>query len=113
MNRQEYLAEGGFRSHREYYGQFVSQATINWVVRCIGDAKIMASTNRYFNDIPLHLWDNAAWSGDLKKGNLKRVIPVGAKIADFGDVWTAAGMVCVAKEAARQYKEAQEANMLG
>lgn len=105
MKRNEYREESS-KVHREggdtwsvfrsYYGQFVNQRTIGHVVRIIGADKIMKSTDRAFNDIPMQFWDRATATGTL---------PVEGKIAEFGDYWTPAGLTCVAKEAAMQYKE--------
>lgn len=90
--------EGGdaWQVHRNYYGQFVNERTVAHVVRCVGVDRIKKSTDRAFNDIPMRFWDWATETGTL---------PVEGKIADFDDYWTKAGLTCVAKEAAMQYKE--------
>lgn len=100
MTREEYIAaavdrDAGRAAHRRYYGQFVDQRTINYVVRAIGADRILASTDPHFNDIPLPEWDN-----------LVRYLPLAASLRDAGDYLTLGGGVCIAKEAARQYVEA-------
>ena len=90
-------------SHREYYGQFVSAMLISHVVSIIGGQRINASTDEHLNDIPLAIWDRLA---PLVKAHC------GSALAD-SNASTSGGVrsisladcVCVAKEAARQYKE--------
>ena len=84
-------------THREYYAQFVSGATIRRVETHIGREKIINSTDPHFNDIPLVLWDRLC-SG---------LVPhdLGSKMRATGDYPTLSGLVCIAKEAARQIKE--------
>lgn len=79
-------------THRQYYAQFVSCDTIDSVVRRIGADRIIASTDEYFNDIPLAEWDRLGFS-------------MACSFASRGVSSTLASKVCVAKEAARQYKE--------
>lgn len=109
MTRQDYMNASGeaFMAgedtnpcFRAYYGQFVNERTINHVVRIVGSDRIMASKDRAMNDIPMTLFDRAtAWLNSFVQGNIR----------DHGDYWTQAGLICVAKEAATQYKEAREA----
>jgi hypothetical protein len=81
-------------AHRRYFGQFVTQRTINRVVQSIGADRIKASTNEHMNDIPLHLWDR------LVPG-----LPGSSRFKEAGDWYTLANGVCLAKEAARQWLE--------
>ena len=90
--RKDYLNK--VCTHREYYAQFVTPSTIQRVVMAIGSDDIKASTDRHLNDIGLRRWDMASAS-----------LPVGGDIKAAGDYWTQAGLVCVAKEAAQQWKE--------
>lgn len=97
MTRDEYMQQSrdnGPAAHRAYYGQFVNQNTINQVVRHIGAQRIKNSTNPHFNDIPLKEWDN-----------LSNFLLLARSFKSVGDYATLAGLVCVAKEAARQFKE--------
>lgn len=102
MTRAEYMngnhgdrAEGK-RLHRAYYAQFVTREILGRVAHVIGEARILASVNRddAFNDIPLRRWDAIP-------------IPHGtdAALRAQGDYLTAAGWVCIAKEAAKQIRE--------
>ena len=82
-------------THSEYYAQFVTPAVTHTVLRQIGRDAIMESTDPHFNDIRLSKWDA-----------LFPLVPanVATKIRECGDYPTLAGMVCLAKEAARQIK---------
>ena len=91
--------EEGRALHRQYYAQLVHEGVIGYVVRSIGHERLLASTDPYLNDIPLHLWDRAALL--LPTDALAR------RFEDLGDRRSLAGMVCVLKEAARQYIERQ------
>ena len=92
ITRKEYMS--GAATHADYYGQFVTERTRQAVAAAIGADKIRNSTDPHFNDIPLHLWDRLTTS-----------LPA-VSIRSVGDDYpTLAGLVCVAKEAARQIKE--------
>lgn len=100
FTRKEYMDQykagaEGMILHRKYYAQFVSKNTIACVANFIGKDALLNSKDKHFNDIPLAKWDRLA-------GMLP---PMAAKIKDAGDYWTLTGLVCVAKEAARQYVE--------
>lgn len=98
MTRAEYLNSGGDReaAFRAYYGQFITPQIIARVGRLIGVDVIKHSRDKdgAFNDIPLSRWDAIP-------------IPAGtnAMLRAKGDYLTAAGWVCIAKEAARQIRE--------
>lgn len=97
MTREEYMQQSrdnGQAAHREYYGQFVNENTISQVVRCIGADRIKNSTNPHFNDIELKKWDD-----------LTRFLIIAKPFKAVGDIATLTGLVCVAKEAAMQFKE--------
>ena len=88
-------------SHREYYGQFVTDTVKMFVEAQIGTAAIIASKDEYFNDIPLRKWDDAAHAAppaffkDLADSNR----PTNANgVASI----SLAEKVCLLKEAARQ-----------
>lgn len=81
-------------AHRAYYAQFVSPATIAAVVQQIGAANILASTDVHMNDIPLERWDRLSFT-------------IAKSFQSAGDYATKAGLVCVGKEAARQWLESQ------
>src|SRR5690606_18510157 len=94
----EYMAHsagaGARAAHRTYYAQFVSARTITHVVQCVGPNVLRASTDEHFNDIPLRVWDAVVCG-----------LPVAVPFKTFGDYATLGGLVCVAKEAARQWLE--------
>jgi hypothetical protein len=82
-------------SHREYYGQFVSAAILRTVRVSVGEYRIKNSTDPHFNDIPLSIWDNVLTLAPCYLTKAMR---------EAGDNPTLAGLVCVAKEAARQIR---------
>lgn len=102
MTRDDYLnastgsPEDRRLTHRKYYGQLVTPDTVSYVVRVIGADAIKRSTCPHFNDIPLDRWDG-----------LTRFLPHGS-FKELGDYATLAGLVCVAKEAAQQYRETHQ-----
>jgi hypothetical protein len=100
FNRTEYVAtphdkNASSRAHRRYYAQLVSPSVIARVVGAIGADTLRASTCEHFNDIPLALWDAIACT----------LGPLPVSFDSLGDFATPGGLVCVAKEAARQYLE--------
>lgn len=101
--RQQYMQDSqvnGTAAHRKYFGQFVNSGTIARVVNAIGKDKILNSTDPHMNDIPLVLWDR-----------LTPQLPGSAGFAKAGDYYTLSNGVCLAKEAARQWKEQQESKI--
>ena len=81
-------------AHRKYYAQFVSDATIRFVVSIIGADVIKASTDEYMNDIPLHRWDRMHGS-----------LPLAVSLKSLGESNSLSTTVCIAKEAARIFAE--------
>lgn len=105
MNRKEYMAEYSgktkeeqFKVFRDYYGQFVNADVKRVVLNFIGVNRIMNSTDKHFNDIPLAMWDNLF--GALKMSFLKKNMEI-----NNNNCVSLADIVCMAKEAARQIKE--------
>jgi len=101
--RKQYLA--GECSHNEYYAQFVTSAVIETVKRHIGEDKIAASTDEYFNDIPLHQWDmlERAMRHTMDEKAFKALA---CPEAPSGQIyWSLCDAVCIAKQAARMIKE--------
>lgn len=86
---------GNYSAHRRYYAQFVSPAVVSRVVSAIGADELRQSCDPHFNDISLHRWDAVA----------RNLGPLPVSFASLGDFTTLGGLVCVAKEAARQYVE--------
>lgn len=60
FTRKDYM--DGVVDHQTYYGQFVNNQVISLICRAIGKDKILASTDKHFNDIPLRKWDALASS---------------------------------------------------
>lgn len=90
MTRTDYLEKRC--THREYYAQFVNQKTLLVVQRHIGLTRLQqCNPDNHLNEIHLAVWDALPhWCNPL---------------APAGDYLTAAGWVCIAKEAARQLLE--------
>ncbi len=70
--RKDYM--DGNCDHDTYYAQFVTADMLSYVAIVIGKDKIIASTDKHFNDIPLRHWDSLANSmhngwGLLAKSN--------------------------------------------
>lgn len=102
MTRQEYLDATGDKqaAYRTYYSQFVSEGIRELVLRVMGLDRLRASHDPHFNDIPLSTWDAVFAYGPTSGIN--------SKMRELGDYPTKAGLVCVAKEAARQVLEQKE-----
>jgi hypothetical protein len=95
ITRKQYMA--GEHTHAEYYAQFgrdlVAMVSLN-----IGQARILASEDPHFNDIPLRNWDNLA-------GSVRML--VGDKIAAANETGgiSLSDCVCAAKSAAHIIRE--------
>jgi hypothetical protein len=94
MNRQDYMS--GKCTHREYYGQYVTKRVIEKVRRYVGKEAILASRDEHLNDIKLAVWDGLGMFWPKSEAE---------KMRANGDFLTAAGKVCILKEAAQQIKE--------
>ena len=99
MTRDQYMAaysgkteQERLKLHQDYYAQLVSRSTVLRVVSAIGRERLLKSTNKWLNDIPLHEWDRVGIT-----------LPLARPFKALGDYATKAGLVCVAKEAARQF----------
>jgi hypothetical protein len=91
FTRKNYLEKNC--TYSEYYNQFINEDFINKVVITIGRQKIMESTDENLNDIKLAYWDQIS-------------PPLGTmeKMKELGDYLTLSGKVCIAKEAAKNFK---------
>lgn len=97
MNRTQYLeADDGTGAYRTYYSQFVTGEIKNRVLIRFGKERILRSTDKHFNDIPLYLWDYLSSPCPFEVGQL---------LKEAGDYPTLSGMVCILKEAAQQIRE--------
>ena len=72
-------------THREFYGQFVTQIIKSRVENRIGIEAILKSEDKYFNDISLKTWDSI--------------------VGCFAAHTTLAEQTCILKEAANQLKD--------
>ena len=108
MSRKQYMdsdchkalgdREASRATHRRYYAQLVNENTIRRVVAAIGPDRLLASTAEHFNDIPLDRWVRVS-----------ACIPIARRFEELGDYTTTSGLVCVAKEAAQQWLDRQQA----
>lgn len=92
FSREDYV--NGKVTYRDYYGQFVTPEAKAIVRALISVERLIASTDRHLNDIPLQKWDRLPTPRFL-----------GDKMKRCGDYLTQAGKVCILKEAARQIVE--------
>lgn len=100
----------GVCSHREYYTQFVNDKVIERVVNTIGVNLLLASTDEHLNDIPMKKWDDLAGFAFRSSEMIRRpgnIDPIKyEQLKEAGDGVSAAGLVCIYKEAAKQIIEA-------
>ncbi len=82
-------------SHREYYAQFVTNATKRRVFDAFGGCEIASCASEVFTEIPLDRWDRVTRGMIYSLKNLLLA----------GDQPTPAGLVCIAKEAAAQIRD--------
>lgn len=90
-------------THEEYYTQFVTESLVKAVVSSIGKKKILASKDKHLNDIQLGLWDNLAPIVALHCAS--KVSEANASTSGGVRCYSLSDMVCVAKAAARVFKE--------
>lgn len=95
ITRKDYL--DGKATHREYYAQFVTEQIRDLVRHGVGIERIKKSTDKHFNDIPLHIWDCLA-------SNNRYALAI-SKSENGQKDFSLGSSVCILKEAARQIKE--------
>ena len=88
----------GKASHREYYGQFVTESSISWVSSVIGIDRLLKSTDPHLNDISLQTWDRFYF---MLNGSIGRKLCA----ANNSTGYSLSDAVCIAKESARQLME--------
>lgn len=92
--RAQYMA--GEITHREYYAQFVTPEVKAEILHRFPIERLLKTADqKNLNSIPLHSWDQAAYS----------LRDVDALLRAAGDGPTLAGKVCILKEAAKQLIE--------
>ena len=94
MNPRQGDDKARYIAHREYYAQFVGHGTRALVQHRIGLARLKESKDLALNDIPLSEWDSIGFSISGPTLN--------SRMIEHGDCVSMAGLVCIAKEAARQ-----------
>ena len=99
LRRSDYLS--GACTHREYYGQFVTEYILTQLMERMPQKRWAESTCEHFNDIPLHWWDRVSIIA----------AEADAKFTACGDYPTLAGRVCILKEAARQVRDKEKTNV--
>lgn len=95
LTRKDYI--NGNCSHNEYYGEIVSLANItapSWIMEMVKD-----SNDDHYNDIPLTKWDSAGQS-------ITQNFKIKSILEERGDSLTAAGIVCMMKQAAKRQLKA-------
>jgi hypothetical protein len=92
--RREYIQ--GLMSHREYYGQFVGEELKQGLLFELGKEAIVNATDDQFNNIRLITWDTLYCT---------RAGAITDRLVACGDFPSMAGLLCIAKEGARQLRE--------
>lgn len=90
--------------HHRYYVQFATDATRQEVKRRIGEDRIKASTDKWFNDIPLNEWDRmeGAIKSTISITTKRAAEPVANKPNHY--TWSLGDAVCIAKAVAREIR---------
>lgn len=89
-------------THREYWGQYVTESIKEAVASAMTLDRLVASTDPHLNDIGLRRWDNLSWLTDT---HVMREV-----LAERGDGWSWSTNTCILKEAARQLIEEHQTN---
>lgn len=90
ITRQQMMQDSDKLFHK-YMAQFVNDTTKQCVLNSIGLDRVLNSTNKHLNDIPLKEWDNTPLYG-VNTNLLK----------ELGESYTLAMKVCILKASARQ-----------
>lgn len=112
--RNDYI--NGKVTHRQYYGQFVNEATKKRVIESIGIDKLLNSKDEHLNDIPLKKWDllgGFIWKvrgGEeiavMQPHSSEDILPIDYKLLkEAGEGVSSSTMVCIYKEAGKQIIE--------
>lgn len=99
ITRFQYL--NGEFDHDQYYNQFVNGPIIYLVGGRLGN-QIAKSSDPYFNDISLRLWD-------LMAPNIKAMLDL-SKLKQAGETWSLSTSICIAKQAAKLIKKGIDKN---
>ena len=100
------MMEDSAKLHHPYYEQFLLKSAEGYVVRIIGEKRILSSTDPHMNDIPLQNWDNLGMANYIDKDMWRKAHNHESK----GTYpWAKSDNVCLAKTAARNFKNAATA----
>lgn len=100
FTRKQYLANEC--THREYYGQFVTNEIKQAVLRTFSKEELVQAfkDDEHFNNLSLHQWNNVLDPRSYNLGLAKALKEAG----DVGGI-SLCDCVCTCKEAARQIVE--------
>lgn len=103
LTRKQYMA--GECTHREYYGQFVTDEIKQAVLRMFSKKELVQAFkgDEHFNNLPLRQWDNILDPRSYNLGLAKALKEAG----NIGGI-SLSDCVCTCKEAARQIVEESE-----
>lgn len=91
--RKEYMNKEV--SHHDYYSQFITEGTLNYVLSTFGMEKLLASKDEHLNDICKHSNGGAGnWAWDYAPINRKALY-------EAGGTYSYSTITCVAKACAR------------
>lgn len=93
----------GTVAHREYFAHVAKLAHIRFNADSILVQRAMKSTDPYFNDIPLDIWDMAARQVSAH---------ISAALKQCSDFYSLSHGVCTIKEAVRQAVERETARIV-
>ena len=104
FDRNDYMQDKC--SHQLYYSQFTNEALITYICKRISKSRIEESTDKFFNDISLKLWDNLEARFFIDKALYKLCNNVVyAESARSNFMWSPSFNVCILKAAANIVRE--------
>lgn len=100
ITRKQYM-DNSSELHHDYYAQFVTDATRQWVRKNIGMDKLLSSKCEYFNDIGIKHSNGGAgkWIWDFAPYNLQLMREAGE--TSPGYLPSQSAVTCTAKACAR------------
>lgn len=97
ITRKQYM-QSSSDLHREYYSQFITPATIQFVKTEIGMDKLRLSTDKHLNDVEVERYPEGRWQWDLTPVNTVLVAKAEERLIKHA---SDSCRTCVGKEAAR------------
>lgn len=105
ITRKDYM-ENSSVLHHDYYLQFVTQSTIDFVKSRIGMTRLLASKDKHLNDICKHSRGGAgSWIWDFAPINIALARELGE--VSKGALPSPSTHTCIAKAAARELIKAE------